>query len=120
MEILLFITKVFVYLCILGHHRQLLQAGFFIKTKHQVHILNGLSGRTLNDIINRRANYQQPGALVQLQVDITEITASHPPGMRPNVRRQQAHKIFISIKFLPERAQFRLTDRPPQMYIYCL
>ena len=55
--------------CGLGINRRRFKCGSFGQTEHEVHVLNGLSGCSFNQIVNATDNNESPSPVVNNRVN---------------------------------------------------
>jgi hypothetical protein len=49
------------------------QTGFFLQTAHEIHVLDGLTGSPLDQVVDRRDDDDPPGSLVYGDSDIAVV-----------------------------------------------
>ncbi len=62
--------------------RNLPEPGCFIESQHEIHVLNGLPGSALYQIVDRRNQNKTVPGNIQLKADITKIGAADIAGVR--------------------------------------
>ena len=95
-----FCPAAFCTIYILRKHRNKLKAFTFRKSEHQIHILNRLSCRSFNQIIDRSHHNNPICPWIDLKPDIDIITSFHPFRFRSYVFLKHTHKFFTAIIFI--------------------
>ena len=81
-------------------YRRAEQTHCLLEATHQIHVLNRLPRRALNEIVNGRDHNEPPRALIDLHADVAEITSHHVLNLRHLPGRQYSHKRFLAIMMI--------------------
>ena len=91
----------------LGKQRQLLEPGRFREAVHQIEILQGLAGRALHQIVDRRDDDGAAFDAVGEHADMTEIRAAHMLRRGDHALLDDAQEGTVGISLCERRAQIR-------------
>src|SRR5580698_531697 len=70
------------------------QAGRFLAAQHQVHVLDGLSGGALHQIVDSADDNGAAGGGIELESDIAEVGAIHARQIGQAAGRIEPHEFF--------------------------